>query len=128
MPGKTNSAVRFFFREAGYSYDPKTEKPLTGRWRGAYQLADAERHARTMEWSYRWEPDLEPIDYITGSDGNDDEQPDELLGCVLVNSRGEVLGSLWGIGDPSAAYRRVVEAELALEARHEIVRSMLEAV
>ena len=42
--------------------------------------------------------------------------PDEVLIAVLKDADGHVLESGGGIGDPSPSYRRLVEAELALEA------------
>jgi hypothetical protein len=37
-------------------------------------------------------------------------------GCILRDAAGDTLESLWGITDATDAYRRTVEAELALEA------------
>lgn len=104
-------AERFFYTHAGYSYDPKTESEEQGRSRCAKQLAWAERYAQLNGWSYEWKDDDVPWD----ADG---PEPRYLLGCILRNASGTVLASLWHIGlnrlnDP---YRRVVEAELALEA------------
>jgi len=42
--------------------------------------------------------------------------PSEVLVAILKDASGNVIGSLSGIGDPDNNYRRVVEAELALEA------------
>lgn len=45
-------------------------------------------------------------------------QEHEVLGCILQDRCGNVLGSLWGITDPDNDYMRVVVAELAAEAMH----------
>ena len=34
----TSTPIRFFFKHAGYSYDPKTETPQRGRWRRAERI------------------------------------------------------------------------------------------
>src|SRR5262245_58257864 len=111
----------FFFRNAGYSYNPKNETRIQGRWRCARDLAAAEQHAARMGWTATWEWDAMEWD-------GEGPAPHEVLGCVLKNADGEILASLWGIGDPSRDYRRVVEAELAAEARAEIQHSVHEAV
>ncbi len=87
-----------------------------GGWVGhnaetAANLARAEAAAQRMGWQYRWEADDEP--YETDIPG---DEPSEVLGCVLTDGRGEVLASLWGIGDPDPTYMRIVHAELASEA------------
>jgi hypothetical protein len=57
-----------------------------------------------------WEGDPE------GYDSDDSYEPKEVLGAVLRDEHGHVLASLWGIADPDRNYKRVVEAELTLEA------------
>lgn len=118
------NATDFFFRHAGFSYDPKTETPDQGKQRCAQALAAAELRARDGGYSFQWE-----IDPHTRSD--DWKKPDEDGGkyrapwqtwvCDMYDPQGELVQSLGGIdfgrdgspfGDP---YRRVVEAELALE-------------
>ncbi len=78
----------------------------------AMRLARAERAAQERGWTFDWQWDDEPYEL---GDGESDT-PTEVLGCVLRDESGRVLGSLWGIGDPSPAYVRVVQAELASEA------------
>ncbi len=94
-----------FFREHG------------GSWVGysavtAMRQARAELAAHERGWSFDWQWDDEPYELGDG----ESEPPNEVLGCVLRDEYGRVLGSLWGIGDPSPAYVRVVQAELASEA------------
>lgn len=113
-------AYRFFHANAGY---------VVGRRAlGAISLARAERIAKARGWSWSWEWDEDhdrgPADW--GASEADvarwECSPHECLGCVLKDAEGHVLGSLWGIWDPSASYRRVVESELAGEAFFELQR------
>lgn len=108
----TAKAIAFFYKHAGYSHDPKKETRAQGRRRGAKALARAEAEASARGWRVEWEGD--PEAYEMGD--AETEEPREVLGAVLRDENGHVLGSLWGIGDPTREYRRVVEAELALEA------------
>lgn len=101
-------AEQFFYDKAGYSYTPGTETPEQGRENGAKRLALAERFARANGWTYQWVPDDDDC-------GDGDSTPEVREGCILRDADGKVLESLWGIGDASAGYRRVVEAELALD-------------
>lgn len=99
--------------------------------RTAQELVFAEEYARAAGWSFEWQDDDASC---SGCDCDNPEcdcsagRPHETLGCVLrtsepscYNGRGQatggaVLSSLWGICGVTAEYRRVVEAELALEA------------
>lgn len=103
-----SAPVRFFLAHAGYSYDPQVETKAQGKRRAAESLARAEEYAEKQGWTVSWEQDEEPYE----TDDADDK-PTEVLGCVLKDADGEVLGSLWGIGDPSREYSRIVAAELA---------------
>jgi len=75
----------------------------------AWQLATAEAWASDHDMDFVWTWD---------SEGAMDEPPDtDVLGCECLDPEtGETLASLWAILDPSDAYRRVIEAELALAA------------
>jgi hypothetical protein len=106
----SSTAEEFFYRNAGSSYTPGKETEEQGKRRGAKKLAKAEREAAKRGWTVEWEHDPEPWD------GDDDDQPSEVLNAVLRDKNGKVLASLGAIGDPSRSYGRVVEAELALEA------------
>ena len=103
-------AVNFFREHAGY---------IVGRrLAGALALAKAETVAKDV-LRYRWIAD----DDADLSFMSDDErrQPHEVEVCLAERQcptceRWEIVGSLGGIVDADNAYRRVVEAELALEA------------
>lgn len=107
----------FFFKHAGYSYDPARETALQGRRRCARVTAAAERKAREAGCAFAWEVDP----YATSADWSDESPAWAQWTCVMYSAEGEVLASLGAVdfgrdgepwGDP---YRRVVEAELAAE-------------
>jgi hypothetical protein len=100
-------AFRFFFDHAGYAVPP-------GRAVCAVQLARAEARADSLGWTAEWTFDADAdLSWMSDSER---EQEHEIEGCILRDSEGRVLASLWGIVDADSAYRRVVEAELSLEA------------
>jgi len=90
------SAYRYF-RRHGY------------RAAEAWALARAEHLAEEAGCLWDWLPDDEDC-----WDG--DATPEERYGCVLRDSEGAYLASLWSIGDPDGHYVRYVQAELAREA------------
>lgn len=94
-------AYRFFYDNAGWIVGRRAE--------GALELARAERWAADNGLGFSWEPDYDDC-------GDGGTTPNERFGCILRDVDGNVLTSLWSIGDPSPEYCRVVEAELALEA------------
>ena len=113
------TAYAFFRKHVGFSYDPKRETPTQGRRRCAQELAKAEAAASEQGISFVWEAD---VDGCIGCDcgsrdcGCSTGTPHEVLGCIAYALDGTQLGSLWGICEPSREYKRVIEAELALEA------------
>lgn len=115
------SRTRFFFKWAGWSYDPKTQTPLQGRWAGAKALANAEARGQALEFTFQWEHDDFPWD-------GDGEPPKEVLVCICLDKRGAVLASTSGIADPSREYGQVIEAELACDALASIESSVMEAI
>jgi hypothetical protein len=133
LTSRTQTAAQFFYKQAGYGYDPKTETKEQGRRRGAKALAEAEAYASREGWDVRWSQDGS----MYGQQGDcfdivddPDSFGDPLFvgwDAFLVDMDGNVLGSLGATtfagsngGDPwSDPYRRVVEAELALEAMPE---------
>ncbi len=78
----------------------------------AKKLALAEKFGDDAGWSVKWASDTE--EYQLGD--AEENPPTEVLYAVLHDRDGNVLNSLSGIGDPSNDYKRVVEAELILEA------------
>ena len=98
-------AVNFFRRHAGYSKGAN-ESISSAKRRRATALARAEAEATARGWRVEWEgdPDGDPNTGVAA------------LGAVLRGSDGEHLSSLWGITDMSRDHKRVVEAELALQA------------
>lgn len=99
-------AYRFFFEHAGYVVGQRAQCALA--------LARAEQHARDNDWTGDWvDDDCADLSWMSDED---QRQPHEVLGCILRDPSGHVLGSLWGITDPDRAYMRVIEAELASEA------------
>ena len=128
---KSLNSYQFFLKHAGYSYDPKTQTAMQGRIQGARALAAAERKARDADISFKWsiDPDCTSAEFCAPSeDGGHNKAPWQTWQCVAyqsmdcVQSSARIVASLYGIdfgrngepwGDP---HRRVVEAELALEA------------
>ena len=98
---------KFFYDHAGYSYDAKTQTAEDGKIECAKSLAAAETWANDNDVTYEWREDSNP-------DMSGIEDAREVLGCLLFQD-GVILTSLWGIADPDHYYRRVVEAELALD-------------
>lgn len=104
----------FFYDEAGYSYG-QGESPEAGRVRCAKSLAKAEQYAQNLGWEYEWRNDND-ADLSWLAEG---ETIETCEGCILRDSSGDILESLWGIADASDNYRRVVEAELAGDALYQ---------
>lgn len=109
-----NAVVSFFLEHAGFSYDPKTETPEHGRQRCAEMLADAEANASAIGYSFEWGKDG-----MTSAEWTDDEPTTETWLCMMRDNGGNIVEVLCGIdfvsGEPwGNPYRRVVEAELAL--------------
>ena len=106
---------QFFFDNAGCSYDPKTETKQEGQARGAAELAKAMHYALDKGWTFEWDHDAgESCNCGEKNCGHTVEY------CLLedASNGNRILGSLSGICGATADYRRVVEAELALEAMH----------
>jgi hypothetical protein len=95
---------RFFHQHAGYSVGNSAIC--------AFKLAKAEIDAEGV-LSFVWEPDDRQWD-------GDGPTPETVECCLVYAPEADISGpplaSLSGIGDPSPEYRRVVEAELAIEA------------
>jgi hypothetical protein len=110
-------AFQFFMKESGYVVGKRAQ--------GSLDLARAEAYALDHGWTTEWVGD------DSGSDALGDHEywcsnakrgkcdGHYVFGCVLNDNNGEHLASLWGIIEPSSAYERVVEAELASEALYD---------
>jgi hypothetical protein len=107
-------AVKFFLKNAGARYPSGATgtKKREAVKAGAFRLAAAECALENRGARVEWEHDEAPYD----PGDNVGYEPKEVLCAVLRDSSGKVLESLCGIDDPTRAYARVVEAELALEA------------
>src|SRR5882724_235445 len=122
MATKMTNAERFFWTNAGFSYDPKTETRAQGRRKCARLLAEAEVWAENIGLRFLWEYDDCPdLSFMTETE---QLEPHEVLVCIARYPDGAIAGSLCGIVDADADYRRVVEAELAAEARVEATASL----
>lgn len=96
-----------FFREnAGYC--------VGRRAKGALALAKAEQEMTARNWYCVWVDDLYPD--LSFMPEEDKASVQEVLCCALYTEEGACVASLSGIIDPDHSYRRVVEAELAIEA------------
>jgi hypothetical protein len=110
-------AYWFFYKHAGFSYQPDTETRRAGRARCAAALARAERDGSALGFTFEWFDDWTVGDHekefgaVYANGG-----PATCESCVCYNGEGEVVASLHCIDDATREYRRVVEAELASEA------------
>jgi hypothetical protein len=117
------AARAFFYDHAGASWNPETETEEQGRLRGARELAAAERTASALGWSFEWsiDPDIDSSEWLDDNeDGGRNRDPWHTWKCAMY-ADGEFVTSLHGIdfgrdGHPNSdPYRRIIEAELALE-------------
>jgi len=102
----TRRAWRFFHENAGGVVG---EAAVT-----AAALARAEERAREEGLTFSWIPDDDAD--LSWMSERERAQDHEVLICVAFGPEGRSMACLGGIVDPCNAYRRVVEAELALEA------------
>ena len=119
MNRQLQQRFRFFLEHAGYAAPP-------GRAACALALARAEHVAKDIaDVEYEWLADDVAIEDITDPSifrspeeyqGYCKRYREDVTGCVLRDAEGEVRASLWAIIGADSAYRRVVQAELALEA------------
>jgi hypothetical protein len=131
-PQKFKDPEDFFYRRAGYGYDPARESEEEGRRRGARALAEAEEVGTALGLTEEWEEDQDPDRSFMDQDGytRRDRECAEFYACVVRDAEGVVRASLCGIHedtrDPigSRYYRRVVRAELFAEALAEIAREV----
>jgi hypothetical protein len=111
--------VVFFYNHAGWCYDPATETAEEGRWRCARALAGAEAWAKSEGLDFSWVDDW-GVDHEKEYECYSDGGPTTCETCHC--EKGDVLlASLSCVDDADANYRRVIEAELADEALHEVL-------
>jgi hypothetical protein len=108
---------QFFYNNAGWSYDPATETSEQGRWKCARKLAAAEEWAARVNLEYEWGEDWDSCEHEY------EPRPDSCEYCMASLGK-EVLASLGCIDDATDDYRRVIEAELALEAYSLIINDL----
>lgn len=121
MASAKQSAYRFFYKHAWFSYDPTTETQQQGRAKCARLLAKAEINAKQLGFTYIWEDDYDDYDNSLGDHAVwcDDEKhgiehSHEVYMCIMEDADGNAVDSLGAIIEPSREGRRVIEAELAL--------------
>lgn len=115
LGAELRAAVAFHYAHGGYSVK-RGESVRHARERWARTAAAAERYAREQGWSVLWADDWS-IDherefgqcYARGG-------PDTCECATLVDADGAVLASIGCVDDADADYRRVVAADLYLEA------------
>jgi len=108
---KLKKKIAFFYKHGGYGRSPG-QSVEEGRRESAERLARAEAFGESAGWKVSWTTDQD--EYQLGD--AETEPPSEVLVATLLDADDNVLGSLGGIGDPDNNYKRVVEAELALDA------------
>lgn len=110
------TTIDFFYEHAGWSQG-QGETEHEARTRCARELAHAEEWAKEVGVIFLWEEDPDADRSWMGENGHVDDGR-EFFGCVA--ELGDRNTSLWGIDFDNddlwrAPYRRVVEAELAME-------------
>jgi hypothetical protein len=120
-------AERFFWSHAGYSWNTSEgETKAQGRRRCAALLAEAEVWAADQGMTFTWEHDDCPdLSWMTEAE---QAEPHEVLVCLARYADGSIAASLGGIVDPDRTYGRIVEAELASEAKHDCLTTLAEAI
>jgi hypothetical protein len=110
------AAYLFFLRNAGTSYNPQRETRRQGQSRCARQLAKAERDARGLGYRFEWADDWSVGSHV-GEFGEESypAEPNSCESCRMISPDGQTVQSRGCVDDATDAYRRVVEAELALE-------------
>ena len=111
------TAVEFFVQHAGFSYNPATETPEQGKLRCARALVSAERWAAVNDLTVEWADDWDGDNSYTEQAEFDGYTVTTCEMARLVDTDGNVLASLGCIDDATDDYRRVIEAELAEEAK-----------
>lgn len=101
--------VSFFYHHAGWSTPP-------GHVESALGLARAEEEAKRRRWHVRWMNDEDGWSIRREHLQETGEKADEVEVAILYDRNNNDLAALGGIIDASTEFKRVVEAELAIEA------------
>lgn len=114
------SAYQFFRKHAGYVVGENAK--------GALQLAKAEAAFReaggTFEWTFDDDADCSFVDTWPEKERQLWYRENHCIeGCIALFPNNKRAASLWGIIDADDNYRRVVQAELAMEALDNLVNS-----
>jgi hypothetical protein len=110
------AAYNFFLKHGACSYEPAKETKQQGYARMARLLAKAERDACALGYTFEWEDDWTVGDHHKEyGECYKDGGPSTCEWCTMKDPNGKVVQSLGCIDDATRDYRRVVEAELALE-------------
>ncbi len=116
MKTAKQQAYLFFLRHAWYSYNPETQTKQQGRAACARRLAAAERDARALGYTFEWEDDWTVGDHFRAyGEAYANGEPATCETCLMRDSAGKVVQSLGCVDNATREYRRVIEAELALE-------------
>ena len=113
------SPAEFFAEHAGLSYNPATETPEQGQERTGRALAAAEEWAESHGYVVTWEDDEDGDHSYLEQSEFDGYQITTCEQATLFDRDGNVLAALGCIDDATDDYRRVVGAELAVQARAE---------
>lgn len=118
-------AEEFFYGNAGYSYDPKTQTEEEGRRETAKAMADAEQWAWDNNYTFSWSEEEEDWDTFLEESEVDPHDVLEILALQMRNKDGTTVQSLGGVmfghnAEANTRYGRVFEAELALQQQREV--------
>ena len=108
-------AFYFFLKHGACSYTPAKETKRQGYARQARELARTERDARALGYTFEWQDDWSIGDHSKEFDCYEAGGPETCESCIMRDSDGKFVQSLSCIDDATREYRRVIEAELALE-------------
>lgn len=125
---------QFFYDNAGYTRNPKTQTEQQARAHSARLLARAETWARDEGYRYNWEIESESAESVYGTacpnaDCNDPhcmsthyDPTADFYVCIIEDKDGNAVDSLGMIEAPTREYRRVIEADLAIAIMPEVTK------
>jgi hypothetical protein len=104
------SELEWFTPTSAEAFFASVSDPPAGasRWRWARELARAEAWARAAGASFEWHPDPDPT--------HNEPRARQVWECFAILANGTVAASIAAIRDPTPEQRRLVEAQVALEA------------